>query len=363
MMQSLRTMERFFRRAAVGALATSLLMTACTTRALREAPIDERSRPAANAQAPAATAAPAAPPTVRTATDGQYVVQRGDTLYSIAHAFSVDYRDLARWNGLDDPTRLSLGQSLRVVPPSGEAQSGGAVAAAIPVVPSGTVEARPLNDPAPVATTTAPAASPTANTEPTVAPAAAPSVAPGAASSAGTPSTTPTAPIAAVPPASLPPAVGAPPAATAPAPAAVPPPQVASVAPTPSERSQAAPEALRWLWPASGKVTDVFDEGRNKGIDIAGNEGDPVLASNDGEVVYSGSGLRGYGNLVIIKHADEYISAYAHNKQILVKQGQTVKRGQRIAELGKSDASQPKLHFEIRHKGKPVDPLKHLPPR
>jgi lipoprotein NlpD len=118
-----------------------------------------------------------------------------------------------------------------------------------------------------------------------------------------------------------------------------------------------------WTWPTGGKVLETFDEARNKGIDIAGSEGDPVLASNDGEVVYSGSGLRGYGNLVIIKHADEFISAYAHNKQILVKQGQAVKRGQRIADLGKTDANQPKLHFEIRHRGKPVDPLKHLPPR
>ncbi|HEU0200666.1 MAG TPA: peptidoglycan DD-metalloendopeptidase family protein [Burkholderiaceae bacterium] len=118
-----------------------------------------------------------------------------------------------------------------------------------------------------------------------------------------------------------------------------------------------------WIWPSPGRLIESFDETRNKGIDIAGKEGEPVIAANDGEVVYSGSGLRGYGNLVIIKHADEFISAYAHNKQILVEQGQAVKRGQRIAELGKTDANQPKLHFEIRHRGKPVDPLKYLPPR
>lgn len=110
-------------------------------------------------------------------------------------------------------------------------------------------------------------------------------------------------------------------------------------------------------------MLEEFHETRNKGIDIAGNEGDPVLAASDGQVVYSGSGLRGYGNLVIIKHTDDYISAYAHNRQILVKQGQTVKRGQQIAELGKSDAEVPKLHFEIRRQGKPVDPLKYLPAR
>lgn len=118
-----------------------------------------------------------------------------------------------------------------------------------------------------------------------------------------------------------------------------------------------------WLWPARGKVIETYSEGRNKGIDIAGAEGDPVLAAGDGEVVYSGSGLRGYGNLVIVKHTEDYISAYAHNRQVLVKQGDPVRRGQRIAELGKTDATHPKLHFEIRHRGKPVDPMKFLPAR
>jgi lipoprotein NlpD len=120
---------------------------------------------------------------------------------------------------------------------------------------------------------------------------------------------------------------------------------------------------LQWDWPAKGTLLQAFDETRNKGIDISGKEGDAVTAAGDGQVVYSGNGLRGYGNLVIIKHTDDYISAYAHNKQILVKQGQAVKRGQRIADLGKSDTANPKLHFEIRRQGKPVDPLKYLPPR
>jgi lipoprotein NlpD len=124
-----------------------------------------------------------------------------------------------------------------------------------------------------------------------------------------------------------------------------------------------ADSGLAWIWPVSGKVIEGFDETRNKGIDIAGSEGDPVHAAGDGQVVYRGNGLRGYGNLVIIKHTDEFISAYAHNRQILVEQGQTVKRGQRIAEMGKSDADAPKLHFEVRRQGKPVDPLKYLPAR
>jgi lipoprotein NlpD len=151
---------------------------------------------------------------------------------------------------------------------------------------------------------------------------------------------------------------------------AVPPPATVDPSATPGPlasvpESRPAPPAATadWIWPVSGKVTDRFDEKRNKGIGIAAKEGDPVVASADGQVVYSGSGLRGYGNLVILKHNDDFISAYAHNRQILVKQGQMVKRGQRIAEVGKSDATQPKLHFEIRRQGKPVDPLAYLPPR
>ncbi|MCS6943969.1 MAG: peptidoglycan DD-metalloendopeptidase family protein [Sutterellaceae bacterium] len=123
-----------------------------------------------------------------------------------------------------------------------------------------------------------------------------------------------------------------------------------------------AEPVLLWQWPAAGKVIESFGDGR-KGIGIAGNEGDPVVAASDGEVVYAGNGLRGYGNLVILKHSDDFISAYAHNRAILVKQGQTVKRGQKIAELGKTDTTVPKLHFEIRQRGKPVDPLRYLPPR
>jgi len=118
-----------------------------------------------------------------------------------------------------------------------------------------------------------------------------------------------------------------------------------------------------WQWPAKGKVIDGFNETRNKGIDIGGAEGEAVLAASDGDIVYVGSGLRMYGNLVIIKHNDDFISAYAHNKQILVKQGQPVRRGQRIADLGKTDDGQSKLHFEIRYRGKPVDPIKYLPAR
>ena len=121
-------------------------------------------------------------------------------------------------------------------------------------------------------------------------------------------------------------------------------------------------EGIEWSWPATGKIVAGFnDTSTAKGLDIAGTEGQPVLAAASGKVVYSGSGLRGYGNLVIIKHNKTYLSAYAHNKRILVKEGQAVARGQKIAEMGNSDAKRVQLHFEIRKLGKPVDPAGYLP--
>jgi lipoprotein NlpD len=131
--------------------------------------------------------------------------------------------------------------------------------------------------------------------------------------------------------------------------------------------SSAAPrdpaEDLVWAWPAGGTVVAGFDEGRNKGLTIVGKAGDPVLAAGDGRVVYAGSSLRGYGNLVIVKHSDIYLTAYAHNQVLLVKDDQIVRRGQKIAEMGSTDAERVQLHFEIRRQGKPVDPAKLLPPR
>lgn len=117
------------------------------------------------------------------------------------------------------------------------------------------------------------------------------------------------------------------------------------------------------MWPASGPVIDVFDESRNKGVGIGGKAGDTVVAAADGRVVYAGAGLRGYGNLVILKHNNTYLTAYAHNQALLVREDQTVRKGQKIAEMGSSDADRVKLHFEVRRQGKPVDPLKHLPAR
>lgn len=282
---------------------TAIALSACSMTSVRQAPVSDRSPSAVVAPPPApATTPPPPKPAASAVPEGGYVVKPGDTLYSIAQATGRDWRDLARWNGLEDPTRLSTGQVLKVQPPPGESP-----AAVVPVAPASPSQARPL-DGASVA----------------------------AAPSAGS----------ATPGSAAPPVAGA-------------------IAPGSMEKPQdpAGVPGMNWLWPVGGRVLERFDEKRNKGIDIAGKEGDPVVATLDGQVVYSGSGLRGYGNLVIIKHADDFISAYAHNRQILVKQGQTVKRGQRIAEVGRTDAAQPKLHFEIRRQGKPVDPLQYLPPR
>jgi lipoprotein NlpD len=122
-------------------------------------------------------------------------------------------------------------------------------------------------------------------------------------------------------------------------------------------------EGLGFIWPASGSVAAGFDEAKNKGLDITGKLGDPVLAAADGQVVYAGAGLRGYGNLIILKHNNTYLTAYAHNKALLVKEDQRVKKGERIAEMGNTDADRVKLHFEVRRLGKPVDPMRVLPAR
>ncbi|MNU52859.1 Murein hydrolase activator NlpD precursor [compost metagenome] len=151
----------------------------------------------------------------------------------------------------------------------------------------------------------------------------------------------------------------------------------AKPAPAPAATVAAAPAAaaaapaasapgddkISWMWPSEGKVIGTFDEGKNKGVDIAGKAGQQVVAAGAGKVMYAGSGIRGYGNLVIVKHSNSLLSAYAHNRSILVKEGQNVNKGQAIAEMGDSDADRVKLHFEIRQQGKPVDPSKFLPNR
>ncbi|MFZ4757596.1 MAG: peptidoglycan DD-metalloendopeptidase family protein, partial [Burkholderiaceae bacterium] len=144
------------------------------------------------------------------------------------------------------------------------------------------------------------------------------------------------------------------------------PPDAAAKAPEPAARPPDTPAVAvdgEWVWPTSGRVIQSYAESSNKGIALGGRIGDPVLAAGDGRVIFSGNGPRGYGNLVIVKHANELLSVYAHNRTLVVKEGQAVKRGQKIAELGDSGTTSPRLHFEIRQQGKPVDPATILPKR
>ncbi|GAB1579428.1 peptidoglycan DD-metalloendopeptidase family protein [Bordetella petrii] len=143
-------------------------------------------------------------------------------------------------------------------------------------------------------------------------------------------------------------------------PATTPPAQTPAPVATPPRASDAS--LITWGWPSSGPVTQAFSTS-TKGIDIGGSLGDPVSAAADGKVMYSGNGVRGLGNLIIINHQNGFITAYAHNRTLLVKTGQTVKRGAKIAEIGQTDTTSPRLHFEIRRQGTPVDPLQYLPPR
>ncbi|ARU06868.1 peptidase [Comamonas serinivorans] len=137
----------------------------------------------------------------------------------------------------------------------------------------------------------------------------------------------------------------------------------ASPAPAPTQPRATGGEEVAFIWPASGSIIAGYDEAKNKGIDIAGKAGDPVVAAADGKVVYAGSGLRGYGQLIILKHNNTYLTAYAHNRALLVKEDQSVTKGQKIAEMGNTDADRVKLHFEVRRQGKPTDPSRYLPAR
>lgn len=249
-----------------------------------------------------------------------HVVRPGETLNAIARQYGLSTKNLAAWNGLADPNVLEVGQELKLGPGDG-------------------VVIRPIASGDPGDPRPAPAAVSTP----------APAIGGGVpvkedprggklpySEQAWTQATAPVAGDGRPGEKSDAPAVVVPAAATA---------------------------GGDWLWPANGKVISGFVEGTGKGIDIAGKLGDPVLATSGGKVVYAGSGLRGYGKLVIIKHDDSFLSAYAHNRQLLVNEGQSVAKGQKIAEMGNSDTDRPKLHFEIRRQGKPVDPMKYLPNR
>lgn len=271
----------------------AFVIAGCTTTG-GPAPVEDRGT---TSRAPAA-AGPGVPPITTDASGkplpgienygkpGYYAVRPGDTLRRIGSETGQSWQNIVRWNNLDNPDRIEVGQVLRVLPPTATADASGA--STRPVTPQAAL--------APSSAASAPVAT-ASNSAPASRPAAA----------AG------------------------------------------------------GDEDVGWIWPVHGPLIAGFDEAKNKGLDIGGKAGDPVLAAADGRVVYSGAGLRGYGNLIILKHNNTYLTAYAHNQTLLVKEDQSVQKGQKIAEMGNSDADRVKLHFEIRRQGKPVDPARYLP--
>ena len=279
-----------------------------------KAPVEDRkpAKPVAST-APNGKAAAGTPPVVVTdATKplpgaenagraGYYTVKPGDTMIRIGLENGQNWRDVVRWNGIENPNLIEVGQVLRVVPPGVDA-----TAVASRGVAAAQVDTRPLEGKGAAVPAALPASGVPAN---------------GADASKA--------------------------AASAAAPAA----------------AREGDDEPAWAWPAAGPVVAGFEEGKQKGLLLGGKPGDPVLAAADGRVVYAGAGLRGYGNLLIVKHNNTYLTAYAHNQTLLVKEDQAVRRGQKIAEMGSSDADRVQLHFEIRRQGKPIDPARLLPAR
>jgi lipoprotein NlpD len=275
-------------------LGGALVLAGCGSKSLNHAPVEDRGNVVGTSSGADTRTQAARPlPGIENAgKPGYYTVKPGDTLIRIGLETGQSHKDISRWNALENPNRIEVGQVIRVAPPAAEASA---------------VVARPISSGTVVST----------------------------ALTAGTPAKAASAPVSA-------------PVAAAPAAVAA---------------SATGDDDLGWIWPGHGQVLAGFDEVKNKGVDISGASGDPVVAAAEGKVVYAGSGLRGYGNLIILKHNNTYLTAYAHNKSLLVKEDQTVKKGQKIAEMGDSDADRVKLHFEVRRQGKPVDPTKYLPAR
>lgn len=252
---------------------------------------------------------------------GYYLVKKGDTLYSIALDHGQDHKDIAAWNSLDNPNLIRIGQVLRVVPPGSPDEGGTPVAETRPIAPPVQIESHPVDSKA--AVSEALKREPKGGTQP---------YSDADWAQMQNPST--------VVPATLP---------------------VAQAKPEPVKPLVAAD--IDWGWPTSNKATAPFSDSSNKGIDFNGAVGEPVLAAASGKVTLVTNSLRGYGNLIVVKHNTTYLSVYAHNSKMLVSEGQTVSKGQKIAEIGSTDSDHPNLHFEIRREGKPVDPAKFLPQR
>jgi len=275
----------------------ALTLVGCASHLRPPAPVDNRG----GSSRPVATDTERVLPGAENAgKPGYYTVKAGDTLIRVGLESGQNWRDIQRWNQLDNPDLIEVGQVLRVVPPGQDPTQVATRPVVTPRIEPRPIDAKPAPVPVPV-----PAAVPSTSS----------GVAVGAASAAG----------------------AAPVAASAPAPAASP--------------------------AREGTVVSSFEDTRSKGVAIGGKLGDPVYAAADGRVVYAGSGLRGYGNLVIIKHNETLLTAYAHNQALLVREDQVVRRGQKIAEMGSSDTDRVKLHFEVRRRGKPIDPTKVLPGR
>ena len=285
------------RRTALVVLAATVALAGCSTTSTTPAPVEDRG--VGSAARPGAVDPATLPGAENAGKPGFYTVRPGDTIMRIATEVSQPWRDIARWNDLENPNVIEVGQVLRVIPPVGSTTATGS--SAVATAPTGGGATKPA---VPTATQTTPG----------VTPAPTPAATPGSSS-------------------------------------------------TPAPAPSAGADDVAFIWPASGPVVAGFDDAKNKGLSISGKAGDPVLAAADGRVVYAGSGLRGYGNLIILKHNNTFLTAYAHNKVLLVKEDQSVKKGQKIAEMGSSDTDRVKLHFEIRRSGKPVDPARYLPAR
>ena len=295
-----------------GAVLLVLAGLAGCTSTPNRAPVEDRAsagKPVAGVQQPTAAAPDTGKPlpgAENAGRPGYYTVKPGDTLIRIGLENGQNWKDLVKWNSLDNPNIIEVGQVLRVIAPGIDPS----VASTRPVV-APRIDTRPLDAKAGAA------------------PASGASGANTTAAAASAPVTVPT--------------------------------NAAAATPVPALRE--GDDDVNWAWPAAGAVVGPFEEGKVKGLVFGGKAGDPVLAAADGRVVYAGSGLRGYGNLIILKHNNTYLTAYAHNQTLLVREDQAVKRGQKIAEMGATDADSVRLHFEIRKQGKPIDPARLLPPR
>ncbi len=296
------------------------LMAACSSTRQSAPIVDRTSRVDARNGVTAVSTAPR-----QMDSQGNYMVRKGDTLFQISQEFGQSFRDLVAWNNLENANDIRVDQLLRVIPPVAAVNGTQSVSVA-----SGSgIEVRPLTAPA-IAESAPNKIGPRGDKQPyadsTLAEMQKPE---GLVSAPATVQST------------------------------------AKVVEKPAQPQTAANSedaGVAWIWPAEGKIVGTFDEGK-KGIDIGGKSGQPIVAAGAGKVMYAGGGIRGYGNLVIVKHTNNLLSAYAHNKTILVKEGQSVDKGEKIAEMGNTDADAVKLHFEIRQQGKPVDPSKFLPSR